>query len=245
VNVGGDPERDDSGLPPADFVVPDDARDLDRDVQAYYRELRAQRRRRRWASLHKPLTRDGVVLPLLAGCLILALLTGTLLTLFAAGQADRVEPPNDHPAAGSAGTPRATAKPVNRLPNVVMIPPNDQSVPLQTLTSSVVTLVPARCQCGLTLQHLVSQARQAGVTLYMVSAGEPSLAGLVTLAVDQAGEDPSLIGYTQTNVLDTKYRAHGVTAILVNSDGSVVGVERDLGPGVLLVANFRELVPGG
>jgi hypothetical protein len=241
VNVGGDPERDDSGLPPADIVVPDDARDLDRDVQAYYRELRAQRRRRRWASLHKPLTRDGVLLPLLAGCLILALLTGTLLTLFAAGQADKVKPPNGHPAAGSAGK----ASVVHRLPNVFMINPTGQTLALQTVTSSVVTLVPARCQCALTLQELVSQAHQAQVQLYMVGSGETSLNGLIKLAVDQANENPSLIGYTRTNVLAAKYRSAGVTAILVNSDGSVIGVERNLGPGVLLVAKFRELTPTG
>jgi hypothetical protein len=237
VNVGGDPERDDSSLPPVDIVVPDDARELDRDVQAYHRELRAQRRRRRWARFHKPLTRDGVLLPLLAGCLILALLTGTLLTLFAAGQADKVQPPKV--------TASATAIPVNRLPNLLLTTPNEQTVALQTLTSSVVTLVPARCSCGLTLQHLVSQAREAQVSLYMVSAGQSSLEGLIRLAVDQAGEDPSLIGYTRTNVLDTKYQADGVTAILVNSDGSVIGVDRNLGPGSLLVAKFRELVPAG
>ena len=88
MNLGGDPERDDFGLPPVDIEIPDDARELDRDVQAYHRELRAQRRRRRARRLHGPLTRDGMVLPLLAGCLVLALISGTLLTLFSAGQTD-------------------------------------------------------------------------------------------------------------------------------------------------------------
>ena len=35
------PGRDDGGLPPVNIVIPDDARDLDRDVLAYRRELRA------------------------------------------------------------------------------------------------------------------------------------------------------------------------------------------------------------
>jgi hypothetical protein len=86
VNLGGEPERDDFGLPPVDIEIPDDARELDRDVQAYHRELRAHRRRMRARRLHGPLTRDGMVLPLLAGCLVLALISGTLLTLFSAGQ---------------------------------------------------------------------------------------------------------------------------------------------------------------
>jgi hypothetical protein len=88
LNLGGDPGRDDFGLPPVDIEIPDDARELDRDVQAYHRELRAQRRRLRARRLHGPLTRDGMVLPLLASCLVLALISGTLLTLFSAGQAD-------------------------------------------------------------------------------------------------------------------------------------------------------------
>src|SRR5499427_11104600 len=82
VNIGGDPGRDDFGLPPIDIEIPDDARELERDVQAYHRELRAQRWRRRTHRLALPLTRDGLVLPLLAGCLALTLLAGTLLTVF-------------------------------------------------------------------------------------------------------------------------------------------------------------------
>jgi hypothetical protein len=113
VNPGGEPERDDTGLPPVDIVIPDDARELDRDVQAYYRELRAQRRHERRHRLHRTITRDGIILPLLACCLILALITGTLLTVFTAtsdqngpGVPGRVNPTTGaHPSSGhSAGS---------------------------------------------------------------------------------------------------------------------------------------------
>jgi hypothetical protein len=87
VNVGGEPDRDDFGLPPVDIEIPDDARELDRDVQAYRRELRALRRQMRIGRLHAPLTRDGLVLPLLAGCLAMVLISGVLLTVFTAGRA--------------------------------------------------------------------------------------------------------------------------------------------------------------
>ena len=108
VNPGGEPERDDTGLPPVDIEIPDDARELDRDMQAYYRELRAERRRERRRWLHGGLARDGVVLPLLACCLILALITGTLLTVFTATSDQNVitpgNGPNTSPArAGSSG----------------------------------------------------------------------------------------------------------------------------------------------
>src|SRR5215469_6258971 len=84
VNPGGEPERNDTGLPPVDIEIPDDARELDRDVQAYRRELRATRRSERRGRWHRSLGKDGVALPLLACCLILALITGTLLTVFTA-----------------------------------------------------------------------------------------------------------------------------------------------------------------
>ena len=93
MNSGGEPERDDTGLPPVDIEIPDDARELDRDVQAYFRELRAERRRLRRSRLHGGLARDGVVLPLLACCLILALITGTLLTVFTATSDQNLETP--------------------------------------------------------------------------------------------------------------------------------------------------------
>src|SRR5262250_2755504 len=101
VNAGGDQGRDDYGLPPVDIEVPDDARELARDVQAYHRELRSRRRRHRAKRFYGPLTRDGMVLPLLAGCLALTLLAATLLTVFTARQAAiSLRPPR--PGAGHA-----------------------------------------------------------------------------------------------------------------------------------------------
>ena len=115
MSPGGEPERDDTGLPPVDIEIPDDARELDRDVQAYYRELRAQRRAQRRLRLRSNLGRDGVVLPLLACCLILALITGTLLTVFTAtsergltgvpGSGRSPAAGRSHPASGRTSSP--------------------------------------------------------------------------------------------------------------------------------------------
>src|SRR5215469_7630843 len=102
VNNGGDPGRDDYGLPPVDIEVPDDARELDREVQAYHRELRSLRRRLLARKLYGPLTRDGMVLPLLAGCLALTLLAATLLTVFTVGQGT-VGGPFSHPGFARSG----------------------------------------------------------------------------------------------------------------------------------------------
>jgi hypothetical protein len=84
VNQGGEPGHDDYGLPPVDIQVPDDARELYRDVLAYHRELRALRRQERAARWRAPLRRGGMIVPLIAGCLVLAMIAGMVLTMFSA-----------------------------------------------------------------------------------------------------------------------------------------------------------------
>ncbi|HEX9034274.1 MAG TPA: hypothetical protein VF834_20715 [Streptosporangiaceae bacterium] len=84
MNQGREPGHDDYGLPRVDIQIPDDARELYRDVQAYHRELRARRRQARSMRWRGPLRRSGVVIPLIAGCLVLAMIAGMVLTMFTA-----------------------------------------------------------------------------------------------------------------------------------------------------------------
>jgi hypothetical protein len=175
VNPGGEPERDDTGLPPVDIEIPDDARELDRDVQAYLRELRAERRRQRRRRLHIGLTRDGVILPLLACCLILALITGTLLTVFTATSDQLVTPPRSGTNTQKPAPPTATTSPPAsssasatggaagpgltparaRLSDVqVMLA--DKSVPLSSLWGIMLVLIPTRCRCSTAVSRLAA-----------------------------------------------------------------------------------------
>jgi hypothetical protein len=93
--------------PPLDIQIPDDARELDRDVLAYRRELRAQRRRRRLKRLAGPLARNGTIMPLLASILAICLVAGAMLSVatFSPAPGGRTTP---HPAA-SASRPTASA----------------------------------------------------------------------------------------------------------------------------------------
>ena len=84
MNHSGEPGHDDYGLPRVDIQIPDDARELDRDVQAYHRELRALRRHERSLRWRTPLRRSGMTVPLIAGCLVLAMVAGMVLTMFSA-----------------------------------------------------------------------------------------------------------------------------------------------------------------
>ena len=242
MNAGGDPDRDDFGLPPIDIVIPDDARELDRDVQAYQRELRALRRRRRASRLRRPLTRDGMVLPLLAGCLMLALLTSTLLIMFAADQTGmpKLTP---RPAVTHRNLPKPTprAGQIGGLLPLSAVVIGGKSVQLRTVTAagpSVLTLVPQNCQCASTLRQLGAQAARAHVLVYLVGTAG-GMQQLAKLAV-AAGQTAARVADDARAVLATTYRAKGVTAILVRSDGTVASVIRQL-PQQQLQTGLREL----
>lgn len=82
MNQGGEPGHDDDGLPRADLEIPDDARELYRDVQAYHRELRAQRRHARSLQWRAPFRRTGFTVSVIIGVLIAAMLCGMVLSIF-------------------------------------------------------------------------------------------------------------------------------------------------------------------
>jgi hypothetical protein len=226
VNPGSEPDRDDFGLPPVDIEIPDDARELDRDVQAYQRELRALRRRERVSRLRGPLARDGMVLPLLAGCLILALVTSTLLIMFAADQTGMPElatksatPTASQPAAGKTDGP---------LPPAEMIIGGKQ-VPLHTITAAkavMLTLVPQDCRCAPALEQLGAQAVQAHVALYLV--GTATIMQEVFQLATQAGQSTAQVAEDSSDVLGKTYGGSGMTAVLVRPDGTVASVVNDV-----------------
>jgi len=233
VNTGGDPERDEYGLPRVDIEIPDDARELDRDVQAYYRERRAQRRQRVLRRLGGPLMQDGMVLPLLASCLALTLLAGTLLTMFTAR---RLGPP---PAQATSAPPAASpsASPGGQLPDAT-VQADSQTVQLRNLRPSALALVPAACRCAVVARQLAAQASAASVRLYFVTAGS-TLAQVRALA-QQRGMPASHLIQDRRTVLQAVYRPTGLTVVLVYRDGSV-RLERDLRPGVRLEESLRAL----
>ena len=78
MNPGGGSGWDE---PPLDIQIPDDARELDREVLAYHRELRAKRRRNRLRRLAGPFAGRGTALPLLASILAVCLVAGAMLSV--------------------------------------------------------------------------------------------------------------------------------------------------------------------
>ena len=192
MNPGGEPERDDTGLPPVDIEIPDDARELDRDVQAYQREIRAHRRQQRGLRLRGSFARDGIVLPLLACCLILALITGTLLTVFTATSDQTLGGPPTAgkqtarpPAASSAASAGASsaAAPGSSAPTVAPTPQpgavpgvlpvatiavGGQAVNVRELSKAALLLIPSHCNCAATVGWLIHVVAGAHAQPYLV-----------------------------------------------------------------------------
>ncbi len=208
---GSDPERDDTGLPPVDIEIPDDARELDRDVQAYHREQRAVRRNQRSRRLHGLLSRDSMVVPLLICCLVFALISGTLLTLFTATSIDQ-----GMPGPGAAGPqPAPVMTPAPRLASDAVIVSGRQRQ-LRSLGPAVLLMVPANCSCAAQATEIASLAQSGGVLHYLLYTGSGS-AQARRLALELGhGTVPAR---DVTGDLDKGYT--GLTAFVVTAQGSV------------------------
>src|SRR5579863_2007668 len=106
VSFASEPGRDDGSLPPVNIVIPDDARELDRDVLAYRREMRAKRRRQRFLRFFRPFRTSefgghAAVIPLIAICLAICLVGGALLSVAT------MSPASAPTISGSQGTAQA------------------------------------------------------------------------------------------------------------------------------------------
>ena len=239
MNAGGDQGRDDYGLPPVDIEIPDDARELARDVQAYHRELRSRRRRHLARRLFGPLTRDGVVLPLLAGCLALTLVAATMLTVFTARQPTASLRPQ-RPATGTGS--RMPARPGAALVDTILFKAG-QATPLSNLPGTVVVLalIPPGCHCLADLKKLTVAASQARTLIYLVGVHNAPVTGFTAhlgLGKTQALEDTY-------DLLPAPYKVAALTAVVVRPDGAADPVViQDRGHGFQIGNDVRALATG-
>jgi uncharacterized membrane protein YgcG len=238
VNTGGDAGRDDYGLPPVDVEVPDDARELDRDVQAYHRELRARRRHIRAKKLYGPLAKDGMVLPLLAGCLALTLLAATLLTVFTASRGT-VGGPLGRPSTGARKAPVHVLPGAALLNSIVSVDGYPEQLSALEGPVLVLALVPRGCRarCVHDLRELIIEASHGGGMPYLVGINGEQVSWLprkLGLGASQALEDTG-------NMVSQRYPTTHLTAIVVRRDGSAIQVRYDLGHGFQITDVVRTL----
>jgi hypothetical protein len=254
LSFASDPGRDDGGLPPVNIVIPDDARELDRDVLAYRRELRARRRHERLMRVLRPfhgptqgpqrpgppgVTRShSAVLPLVATCIALAMLAGAMLSVVT------ISPASAPTVTSTAVAPTSTAG----LPvGLTVLPAGDvrldgQTRPIRHIASAVLALIPGDCGCGPALLRLAGQAATARVKLYFV--GEGSAISQMPTLTSRYGGRSAVAGSDAGGVLDAAYRPVGLTVLLVYSDATAQ-VQRGLKPDFQLVPELRLLsLPG-
>lgn len=262
MNQGGEQGHDDYGLPPVDIEIPDDARELYRDVQAYHRELRALRRHERSMRWRAPFHRSGVAIPLLAGCLIAALVAVMISAMFTqnpylTGVSGR---PSSTPSAPSGGAGRSAragpsanpkASPSSALPGQVplardhlpgrTINVGGKPVPLRTVLSAALAIIPANCHCKSAVRQLLEQAESAGVLVYLVGPRGSKVADLDRLVTPAARRAKSTrVAMDYQNVLSSVYPAGGLTVLLVDSHGRVT-VATGLGPKLMLTKQLQML----
>lgn len=237
-----EPGRDDGSLPPVNVEIPDDARELDRDVLAYRREMRAKRRRQRLVRLLRPLHVFGfgghaALIPLIAACLAISLVGGALLSVVTTSPA----------SAPTLTGPQASTTPAVSPDNLTELPAGTLQlegdiVPVRSLVTSTIAMVPVNCGCGAALGRLAGQAVAARVSLYFVGTGAaiPQLPGLTA----RYGGGAAVAAADTDGVLSDAYHPAGLTVLLVFKDATAE-VFKNLSGDFELAPVMRELVLNG
>jgi hypothetical protein len=244
VSFASEPGRDDSGLPPVNVEIPDDARELARDVLAYHREQRAKRRRERRLRILGPLARlgfirHGTIFPVIATCVAMSMLAGAMLSVVTISPASAPTVDKSPPAT-------ATGTAMDVLPEGV-VKLGGGLVPMRTLTRSVLVLIPPGCpvppgsDCGAVLAGLARQAASTRVGIYFVyyAGTTDGLAQLVSTTSRYGGGVARTV-YDISGLLFTDFKPLRVTALLVRGDATV-DVRSTFLPGFDLTPDLRAL----
>ncbi len=241
MSFASEPGRDDGSLPRVNVVIPDDARELDRDVLAYRREMRAKRRRQRLMRLFRPLRLPefgghAAVIPLIAACLAISLVGGALLSVMTMS-----------PAAAPTLSPRTSTQPAAAPEDLATLPKGTvqlegRTVLVRSLVTSAIALVPPDCGCGTALRRLAGQTVAAHVKLYFAGAGR-AIAQLAALTAAY-GDGAAVAAADDDSVLAAAYHPVHLTVLLVFKDATAE-VQRNLAGDFQLASTLSELKLAG
>jgi hypothetical protein len=221
-------------------VVPDDIRELDADVEAYHREQRALRRRRRWEHLHRhmrPATPALLVAIAVAALGFAGILIGFL------GLHRPIAVPAPVTAAPIATEPiAAVGKPGGLLPDLRLAAADGRSVDIRAFRPALVALVPLHCGCRDVVAHVVQEGLPAGIRTVVVAPAARDAE--VAAWPGQVRVDAMTPLWDGGGVLRDVYAASGVTVLVVAQDATVYEVVRDVGTTTPLTASLRSALVG-
>jgi hypothetical protein len=222
--VGGSEDKP-GGIPAgAHVVVPDDARELARDIAAWRREERWKRRRRVFervlgggaASARGGRTTSSRALsaPIIITLMIAAALLGATL-IFPGRTPER--PP-------TAPVPLVLAAPTAAVGTVGGLVPDDALVG-QTGTTTARALRPAllavtqtECACAAALNHLAEQAADNGLTIYLIGS-KARQSELNALADNTSAAVRVMLD--QDSAITTTFAKGVLTVVAVHADGVI------------------------
>jgi hypothetical protein len=216
----------------AAFIVPDDARELARDVEAWRREERWRRRRERIERLSLPVPRRagrrrgrraGTTVPIIALMVVAVALFAATATLVTARGSAPTRPPVPLQLAAPSAAP---GSPGGLLPDATLT--TDTGVTAaRDLRPGVVGIVTQGCDCRDAVEALARRAATNALPLYLIGA------------VAQRDDLDKLMAVSPPNVhalidesgaFTTTYVPSGLTVVPVHADGVTAAVVRDFTP---------------
>lgn len=210
------------------LVVPDDISELESDIRAYHREVRAANRRRtlRRIFVH---SRFGITLPVLLAALFLAALYSVVMLVVASPR-----PQTPHGIA-LASPKTAPGRVGGLMPKVRIADSKGNFTEIRALRPAVVMLVPAKCDCAGQIRSVASAAEHARLHVTVIGTSMPTRPANVSASLVSLRSEP-------TGVLlpDYAVKSKPVT-LLVRPDGVVSRVLHSLPTSAKLDNDVRQL----
>jgi hypothetical protein len=228
--------------PPLAVDIPDDASELDREVVAYRRELRAGRRRAAFERVFfvRRLRRYGLAGPIGVGVLVLVAAVGSLLALLV-------------PSTGSTPPPLPLAAPAaavgttgGLLPDIdLQTPGRDEAFSARSVRPAIVALVPRGCDCPEVIRNLAGQATEYRLRLLVVTAEAAEGAAVAEISAGH-GMGLAVPAYDVEGALAEAYDLGTTpTAVLVHADGVVKRVVHGVDAATRLEIYLPDLLRAG
>jgi hypothetical protein len=234
-------------LTPLLLHIPDDARELARDLQAWRREVRWSRWRRRlerWAGRDirdRDLRNRQFSGTVVVAIVLLVGLIGATLVVFTPRASRRPVPPVQLALAAST---HASGTVGGLLPAADLTTSRGALVHARDLRPTVLALMPANCDCATALKELVAQAGERGLLPVEIvsSASQGSQLAAVTDEVGSRSVVP--LRDIQSELIDA-IAPVGLTVVPVHSDGIIESIVRDFTSDTSLNHDLDQLAQPG